>query len=1284
MKANVDFFLAYSGDARMAETIQAIEASPVVEQLFLLCNTADIKRDGFSEKTTVLQVDSFTSSKILRSIAKRSSARYTALFLKPVNLSLGYRCIDRLIAVAEDTGAGMTYCDRYEEKDGKTQPHPVIDYQEGSLRDDFDFGGLWLLRTEYLHRFMGEECATRHRFAAPYALRLYLSRHSTLFHLNEMLYTEVETDLRASGEKQFDYVNPSAREAQQEFERACTTHLKYIGAYLAPEEFDELPKAHPENFPVTASVIIPVRNRVKTIADAIGSVLSQKANFPFNVIIVDNHSTDGTREAVEAFRDDERVVLLTPERTDLGIGGCWDMAIRSEFCGQYAVQLDSDDLYCSESTLLKIVEAFSHQNAAMIIGAYRMVDFSLNTLPPGLIAHTEWTPENGRNNALRINGLGAPRAFRTDILRRIGFPNTSYGEDYALGLAFSRHYRIGRIYEELYLCRRWEGNSDASLSVEKVNRNNLYKDTLRTVELRSRQEMLRRWNHKASQEEVMAFFDKQMALWPEVQQRFEDLEHKILSRKLSDDDFALSAQYNPCRITSTAAKIDKRNLKKRPCFLCENNRPAEQRELPVEGNYEILVNPFPILPHHLTIPTRRHKPQKLQSLFGAFNRLAWELSDFIVFYNGGRCGASAPDHAHLQAGRRGIVPLERNWKYMENRLEKVYPMTAADEAELHEHGYKSMSMGLYLLHDYVCPAFVLLGAQPEGDYFLLKKLIEALPLEQGQFEPDVNLMAWRQSGGPADTDSVVIVIFPRRKHRPECYFEQGEEQLLISPGALDMAGLIITPREEDYNKLTEEKAQEILREVAFTEGQMQQVVKKLHATRGSIRPEQNRSETVQLDEEPEVSVGILRSSNIIFKLEGAYMAKGIEATGNQEVHFQDGGILWNGNLYSALTFHPQSDKCSFTLDAVTIGSNFHWERSEAQTFGGTLKIIIDEGQLVVINRLPVETYLESVISSEMAATSSPELLKAHAVVSRSWLFYQMKQRHINQQKQGSGFFSFVRKDDEFIKWYDREDHTLFDVCADDHCQRYQGITRAANPAVQEAVKSTRGMVVTDGEGKLCDARFSKCCGGATERFSTCWDERDIAYLKPIQDAPGAPEADLSSEEAAREWILSAPESFCNTQNESLLRQVLNEYDRETSDFYRWKVEYTQEELAELVRTKREEDFGDIIDLEPVERGNSGRIKRLRIVGSKKTMIIGKELEIRRTLSASHLYSSAFVVSKGEVKDGVPQSFTLHGAGWGHGVGLCQIGAAAMSNNGYNYREILAHYYADTRVKQLYK
>ena len=436
-----------------------------------------------------------------------------------------------------DSGAAMVYADRWEQRvdeDGQIAlptEHPVIDYQEGAVRDDFDFGGLWLVRGDLLRQFAADN-KQRYKYAASYALRLYLSRHGDLVHLREPLYTEQETDLRRSGEKQFDYVNPAAREVQIEMERACTSHLKAVGAWIAPDEYDDVPlreedqallqitslpistaqteatgelpseKVSVSSFPVVASVIIPVRNRVRTIGDAIQSALSQETNFTFNVIVVDNHSTDGTDEVVRRFVQDERVVLLQPDRTDLGIGGCWDYAIRSNSCGRYAVQLDSDDLYSGTDTLARIVEAFVKQRAAMVIGSYRMVNFNLETLPPGLIDHREWTPDNGRNNALRINGLGAPRAFDTAVLREIGFPNTSYGEDYALGLAISRRFRIARIYDELYLCRRWEGNSDAALDVHRVNRHNAYKDELRTFELRARRKLNMSWQHAIDQTEV--------------------------------------------------------------------------------------------------------------------------------------------------------------------------------------------------------------------------------------------------------------------------------------------------------------------------------------------------------------------------------------------------------------------------------------------------------------------------------------------------------------------------------------------------------------------------------------------------------------------------------------------------------------------------------------------------------------------------------------------------------------------------------------------------------------
>ena len=434
--------------------------------------------------------------------------------------------------------------------------------------------------------------------------------------------------------------------------------------------------------------------------------------------------------------------------------------------------------------------------------------------------------------------------------------------------------------------------------------------------------------------------------------------------------------------------------------------------------------------------------------------------------------------------------------------------------------------------------------------------------------------------------------------------------------------------------------------------------------------------------EPEISVGIVNAQEIHFTLNARFLAKGETVSGNQQVSFEEGGILWNGNVYRELTFTPLDEDSSFSLYDVTIGINFHWERQETQSFIGTLKLVVYEGKITAINILPAEDYLTSVISSEMNATSSLEFLKAHAVVSRSWLLAQIEKRKAMSKKQGD-FFSFVKTDTEYIRWYDREDHTIFDVCADDHCQRYQGLTKATNQSVAEAVKATRGQVMMY-KNSICDARFSKCCGGITEEFDTCWENKKYPYLTAVRDDKNdAAMPDLTIEEEADKWIRSTPDGFCNTHDKHILSQILNNYDQETTNFYRWKVRYTQEELAELIRTNTKCDYGQIIDLIPIERGKSGRISKLKIVGTLKTLIIGKELEIRRTLSDTHLFSSAFVVDKGPQQDDVPAWFELTGAGWGHGVGLCQIGAAVMGEKGYNYNDILLHYYKDADIRKLY-
>ena len=469
MNQTIDCFLACSTMADVEPLVTHLRQSSAVRHIYLMVSPLLAEQAEAPQDCSFVVTDNLSSSDFVMKMAELAVADYVLLSMKAQPLTLGSSALERLMLVATDESAAMVYSDRYTMEQGERKLHPVIDYQEGSLRDDFDFGSLWLLRTSLLHKYATSDRERDYQYAGLYDLRLFLSREGRILHLNEYLYTEEETDLRASGVKQFDYVNPANRDVQIEMEQACTAHLREVKALVDPTQYGEI-DFNEQEFDVEASVVIPVYNRAKTIRDAVESALSQKASFKYNVIVVDNHSTDGTTDILrELAQKNEALVHLIPERRDLGIGGCWNMAINSQQCGRFAIQLDSDDLYSSPKTLQTIVDAFYKQKAAMVIGAYRMCDFELNTLPPGLIDHKEWTDENGPNNALRINGLGAPRAFFTPMLRQVQFPNTSYGEDYALGLMFSRRYRIGRIFTELYLCRRWGGNSDAALSVEKIN-----------------------------------------------------------------------------------------------------------------------------------------------------------------------------------------------------------------------------------------------------------------------------------------------------------------------------------------------------------------------------------------------------------------------------------------------------------------------------------------------------------------------------------------------------------------------------------------------------------------------------------------------------------------------------------------------------------------------------------------------------------------------------------------------------------------------------------------------
>lgn len=444
--------------------------------------------------------------------------------------------------------------------------------------------------------------------------------------------------------------------------------------------------------------------------------------------------------------------------------------------------------------------------------------------------------------------------------------------------------------------------------------------------------------------------------------------------------------------------------------------------------------------------------------------------------------------------------------------------------------------------------------------------------------------------------------------------------------------------------------------------------------------------------EPIIQVGILSSEKIEFILNGTFVDNnGNSFTGRQIAQIQGNSILLNSNLYNEINFESVSENASFDLIDVVIGINFHWERKENQRFKGALKLIVENGQLTAINRIGVEDYLTSVISSEMSATASDELLKAHAVISRSWLLYPIQSHKATQlqskteNQQPTEIKHETRNTKQINKWYERDAHTHFDVCADDHCQRYQGITRASTQAVEAAIEATRGEVLMYNES-ICDARFSKCCGGASETFENCWAPVHHPYLVKVFDSAKMPEGfetDLTNEQNAQKWIRLSPEAFCNTSDKKVLAQVLNNYDQETTDFYRWKVEYSQAEIAELLHRRSGIDFGQIIDLTPLKRGESGRIIELKIVGTLQTVVVGKELEIRKWLSNSHLYSSAFVVDKHEIADGIPQKFVLSGAGWGHGVGLCQIGAAMMGEKGYFYKDILLHYFRGAELKRIY-
>ena len=743
---------------------------------------------------------------------------------------------------------------------------------------------------------------------------------------------------------------------------------------------------------------------------------------------------------------------------------------------------------------------------------------------------------------------------------------------------------------------------------------------------------------------IEKFVCDQLSVWPMAAENYRNLK-KAETRTLPVGGLNVVLQYNPARKISSEAKLDKKSISERPCFLCPENRPREQYDIDFEGRkgkrYRITLNPYPIFPSHLVISSTDHTPQSIWHRYPDMLDFVATNRKYACYYNGPESGASAPDHMHFQGCPRGMMPLE-------NAVDKLLG-SARSHSEL-ECLTNLKEAKLYHLNMFTRGIFVLRGATPKSVTKLFYRLADCASMTLGgEPEPKFNVISWFE-----DNEYRSLVIF-RSKHRPHNYFSDGPDHLSMSPGCADMGGVMVAPEESDYEKMTPELLSQVISEVSIGEDDEKALVWRL------TRHQQT------------LEVGIMSGQQISFEIIS-------DGNGEQKVEYSEGKILYNGTLYDQLIFDAKTPSTmfaepSFILHGVTIGVDFHWERQVTQKFAGRLKFITDGGKVTAVNEIGVEDYLLSVISSEMKSSAGLEFLKAHSVISRSWVMAQI----LNRKKSVAGFLPCEAPhnvaelvtmldckagegkeeshDTEYIKWFDHDDHKVFDVCADDHCQRYQGLTMAVGETVRKAIDQTWGLVLKSG-GEICDARFSKCCGGRMELFSTCWEDKDYPYLQALPDTPDEK---------------PGGDPFCDATDEKILSQVLNDYDLETKDFYRWTVEYSRNEVSDLIRTRSGIDFGTIQELIPIERGPSGRIKRLRVVGSKREMIIGKELIIRKWLSSSHLKSSAFTV----IWNG--DKLTLKGSGWGHGVGLCQIGAAVMASKGYGFQTILGHYYPGSEL-----
>ena len=745
--------------------------------------------------------------------------------------------------------------------------------------------------------------------------------------------------------------------------------------------------------------------------------------------------------------------------------------------------------------------------------------------------------------------------------------------------------------------------------------------------------------------DIHTFVTEQLAVWPLAADNFTALEN-VYVREVEVNGLTVRLQFNPARMISSAAKLTKEDIAKRKCFLCEQNRPEVQKNIPfktTQGHeYHILVNPYPIFPDHLVVAKATHQDQAIAGRYEDILQFARTYPECTFYYNGPCCGASAPDHHHFQGVPRGHMPLEVD---IDAAIAQAIDCNH-DGTDMHQL-LSSTDAELYHYDKFSTGIFVISSRTAEASSRIFEKLLSCCEIPEGDIEPRINLFAWWAG------EEYRTIVYLRRCHRSHHYFSDGPDHLTMSPGCADMAGVFIVPVEDEYHRITPGLLSEMIGEITIPKSEQDRIISRLKRT------------------QPTIAVGIMSATGIEFSLADAK---------KRTASFKDGRIEYDGKLHDELIFKaPASSSLfaepAFTLYGVTIGVKFHWERQEDQTFAGDLKIIVDGNRLLAINIIGVEDYLLSVISSEMSATASEEFLKAHAVISRSWVMARVDAHPetvipadpFNLPELITWLYATretaVRTGDEYIKTYDHQDHKLFDVCADDHCQRYQGLTRATGEKVRNVIDATWGQVLMY-DGRLCDARFSKCCGGKMEKFSTCWQDKDYDYLQPLNDAPGHGDG----------------ECFCNTSDKEILGQVLNNYDQETTDFYEWSEVLDPETIGGIIERKFGVMTGPVKALEPLERGESGRICLLRIVGEHQTITVGKELEVRRLLSETHLKSSAFeveyVTDDGEVvtHDDVWAKIRLRGRGWGHGVGLCQIGAAVMATRGYTYHEILAHYY----------